>query len=248
VLVVAFYLLYVIKSKLIMGWPWPVRTAITLVTAISIAFVGFCWTANYLLSTSQAQWPDVFLTGELPFSPVHVMLRMLVWGGGAFASMAVILGWQLAGPAASAEEKAARARPLAVLAIAGTVVALAGGIAYMVQMEPGTRAQLTGPLGWPYLIATAVGVVVQGAGWLVQWRRAALSRTWLSVVTIGWLASLVSISVLREIARWTLLDTASLLARHAHAREIGGFALFLAFAVVNFAVIGGCVWAVRRAK
>jgi hypothetical protein len=248
VLIVAFYLLYLIRSQWIVRAPWLVRSVIVIITAVSIVFVGFCWTANYLLSTSQAQWPDVYATGDLPFSTGDVLLRMLVWGGGAFASMAVILGWQLAGPAAPDEEKAARARPLALVAMAGMVVALAGGVAYMVRMEPSIRSQLTGPSGLPYLVAAAVGLALQGAGWLMQWRRGAIGRAWLSTVTIGWLASLVSVSALREITRWTSLDTASLLARHAHAREIGGFELFLAFAVVNFVVIGGCVWAVRRAK
>lgn len=248
VLIVAFYLLYVIKSKLIMGWPWIVRNAITIVTAVSIVFVGFCWTANYLLSTSQANWPDVFLTGNLHFSTPDVVLRMLVWGGASFASMAVIVGWQLSGPPAPDHENAAPVRTLALVAVAGIVVALAAGIAYLLRIDPDVRAQLTGGLGLPYLIAAAVGLAIQGGGWLAQWRHAVPSRAWLSAVTAGWLVSLVSVSALREIARWTTLDTTALLARHAHAREIGGFTLFLVFAVVNFAVIGGCVWAVRRAK
>ena len=248
ILIVAFYLLYVIKSKTIMGWPWIVRSIITVVTAVSIVFVGFCWTANYLLSTDAASWPGVFLTGDLPFSPLHVVLRMLVWGGAAFASMAVILGWQLAGPPASADDVPARPRPLALTAVVGMVVAVAGGVAYLVQMEPSIREQLTGSLGWTYLIAAGVGVVLQIVGWLIQWGRASISRAWLSLATLGWVVALVSISTLREIARWTSIDTTGLFERHAHAREIEGFTLFLVFAVVNFAVIGGCIWAVRRGK
>ncbi len=248
ILIVAFYLLYVIKSKMIMGWPWVVRSAITVFTAVSIAFVGFCWTANYLLSTNEAGWPGVFLTGELPFNAVHVVLRMLVWGGAAFASMTVILGWQLAGPPASADVGLARPRPLALTAALGLALSVAGGAAYLVQMEPSIREQLTGSAGLAYLIAAGVGVALQLVGWLVQWGRAEISRVWLSLVTIGWLVGLVSVSALREIARWTVVDTAALLDRHAHARGIEGFVLFLVFAVVNFAVIGGCVWAVRRRK
>ena len=78
-------------------------------------------------------------------------------------------------------------------------------------------------------------------------RQGAYSSTfWICSWDVSPPVTLVSVSALREVARWTSLDTAALIARHVEAREIAGFGLFLAFAVVNFAVIGACVWAVRR--
>ena len=59
------------------------------------------------------------MTGDLPLPAVRVLLRMLVWGGGAFASMSVVLGWQLAGPSPPDRDDAAAARSLALAAIAG---------------------------------------------------------------------------------------------------------------------------------
>ena len=62
VLIVAFYLLYLLKSKLMARWPRAVRSLVAIGTAACFVFVGFCWTANHLLSVNESRWPQVYVT------------------------------------------------------------------------------------------------------------------------------------------------------------------------------------------
>src|SRR5262245_17685394 len=66
VLIVGFYFLYVSKSFAISRWMWLLRTGLTVATALMFVFVGFCWTANFLLGISEAQWPEVYISGRMP--------------------------------------------------------------------------------------------------------------------------------------------------------------------------------------
>lgn len=248
-LIVAFYLLYLIKSQWMARWPRFIRAGIATVAGLLFVFVGFCWTANHLLSMNAASWPDMYMTGKLPFSASTVVLRMLVWGGGAFASMATIVAWQTALPLTSSEQgriAGADPRPLAAMAIGGLTVALAAAAAYLWQADYRFRGLALGIVGGPYVAAVLVGVVMQTATWWIAFRRSVLTLRAVAFISFGWVLTLVSISIVREIGRWSTLDAASLVPRHQAAAEVGGLSIFLIFAAVNGAAIAACIWMVRR--
>ncbi len=243
VLIVAFYLLYLVKSRMLWNWPYAVRVAIAVGTSISFVFVGLCFTVNHLLANSSANWPDVYTSGRLPFSATPVVLRMLIWIGGSFASMTVIVGWQLRYRQTSLEQGLAvvGTRSLARMSVGGIAIALVAGTAYILQCDAPSRSLVFGGIALPYVLLTAVGAMAQLIGWSLQWRSGRLSGIGLTASTAGASLSLLSVSVIREVLRVRAIDLASLSQRHADAATVGGFGVFLVAAVIVTLLIAWCV-------
>jgi hypothetical protein len=64
--------------------------------------------------------------------------------------------------------------------------------------------------------------------------------------TAGWLVSLASLIVAREVIRLAAVDIGNLAKIHAEATSIGGLPVFLFFAAANAAAIVWCIRAVTR--
>jgi len=96
VLIAAFYLLYVLKSPWFERLAWWQRALVAAVNAGLLVFIGFCWTANHLVSSQPDAWPETFASGVLPLATLQVVSRSLVWLSVAFVSMASIVTAQLA--------------------------------------------------------------------------------------------------------------------------------------------------------
>ena len=251
VLIGAFYLLYLLKGKAIDRWPHAVRAAIGIGVAGCFLFVGFCWTANHLLSISRDAWPGVYISADLTSILTNVVPRLFTWSAGSFAAMAMLAGWQL-------YWKQRRLAPdefddirfdvnrLACAAIGGLVVATISGLVLLSRLDGELRGILLGVVSLPYFIAAFVGVLIQIAAWLVMWRLGRFSASCLCCLTFGCLATLLSATVMREVIRLTRVDIDQLLPVHAHASEIDGFAAFLGFFVINAFLISLCVWLVRK--
>jgi hypothetical protein len=243
VLIVAFYLLYLLKSHMLWTWPYPVRAFVALAASASFVFVGFCWTANHLLSSSHREWPDVYVTGRLPFSATVVLLRMLIWIGGSFATMSVIAGWQRIFRQYADEHQVVQTetRSLALMSISGNLVALLAGAIYLWPSDAASRSLLFGNLTLPYLAATIAGLVAQGFSWAMQWQSHRLKARLLWISTVGAIVSLLGVSVLREGIRLRAIDVSSLTQRHNNAAEVGGITVFLIAAVIVSLLIGWCI-------
>lgn len=248
-LVMVFYLLYLLKTELLWNLPQVARAIVAALVSLGVVFVGFCWTANYLLSTHETQWNEFYLTGSLPFAATLVLTRMLVWLGGSFASLAVIASWQLRGWSTGDNDAASNshARLLAYLALAGLGVFCVSGLLALWQTEETASRIVWGKAGLPYLLLVVLGVGMQVAGWLLQ-LRLRFTPLLLLVVTAGWIVSLISVSALREIGRLAALDLTVLIPRHQAATQIAGLPVFLTLTVINGAIIVWCVWIVRRRK
>jgi hypothetical protein len=247
VLVAAFYLLYLVKSAAIDRWPYLARVGVVLVVTASFVFIGFCWTANHLLSADESNWPGVYATGQLRLSVEMVLLRSIVWIGGACCSLAVVAGWQLKGRIGSdGERTSVELRRLAWFALGGLGMAFAAGGIILIRSREQAGDWMLGPIAIPYVVAAAAGAVTQGIGWIVQ-LRIGFRRWQLPLATLGWLVALLGVAVVRESIRLASLgDLGELYVRHRDAREIGGWELFLVFAVLNGGVICFCIWLVRR--
>jgi hypothetical protein len=247
VLGIAFYLLYLLKSQRLSHWPRAGQAAVAVVTTGCLLFVGFCWTSNHLLSVRPASWPDVYISGRLPQTASEVVSRLLVWLGGAFATMGAVAGWQLRSqqPGQETGAVAAQTRQLATLALGGTAVVLAAGLIYARQSEELSRVLWT-PLARPYFNAALFGAALEAGAWVGQLRRSRLDRTSLAIASVGTAIGLVSVAVLREATRLASVDVEALYPHHADAAAIGGLTAFLLFAVINFGLVGFCIWLVRR--
>ena len=248
VLIVAFYLLYLIKSSIMLKWPRPGRAAVGFGPASCFVFVGFCWTANHLLGNSAAAWPEVYATGRLPFDAWTVVPRMLIWGGGSFATMTVIVGWQLRYQELRQPGQVIfnSTRPLAALSLGGLGVAVTAATASVLQTDGPTRQLLFGNLALPYVLLTVLGVAVQMTAWIIHWRSERLIAGRLTAASVGAALSLLGVSVVREVPRIRDTDFSSLFHRHAEAAAIGGFSVFLISAVIVSLLMAWCVWLVRR--
>ena len=247
VLITAFYLLYLIKGATFSKWSYQVRAAVVLAVAACFLFVGFCWTANHLVANNESAWPEVYASGNVSLSATLVALRMLVWVGGACASMAVIAGWQLAAQSGSPSSQpiAVEIRRLARFSLGGLALASAAATAYLLQSDQAVSLSTLRVFALPYVVAAVIGVLVQAAAWAMQWRLG-MNRRLLAMASFGYILALVGASVLRETVRLASVDIAELYQRNADAAAVGGFSVFLVFVVLNVAVITGCIWIVQK--
>ena len=97
VLVIAFYLLYVVKSKVVSQLALPVRLGLSVSVAACFLFVAFCWTANHLLSLDRPSGPRLMVLGDAVRSMRALLLRLLTWVAGTFPTMSILASWQLRG-------------------------------------------------------------------------------------------------------------------------------------------------------
>jgi len=251
VLIIAFYLLYLIKSSMLWNWPYPLRVLVATGTSLCFVFVGFCWTANHLLANSRSSWPEVYGTGRLPLFASIVVPRMLIWIGGSFATMSVIVGWQLISRKQAAvladDSKSTNeltdesASHLPLLSWSGLAVALLSSLAYLVQLDGVTRGIVFGWSFLPYVLLLVAGAAMQGYGWYQQWTVKMLTIRGLVLASAGCALTLLSVAVLREAIRMRAIDLTEMATRHADATKVGGFGVFLVAAIVVSGVIGWCI-------
>ena len=243
VLIVAFYLLYVLKSKTISGWSAPARVGLGFATAGCFVFVAFCWTSNHLLSLNEARWPDVYQSGTVTASVPVLLCRLLMWIAGTFVTMPVLLGRQLLSHKADSGP-----RQLARITLGGFTAVAVFGTAYIAQLEPQIRSAVFSVSAFPWIGIGVFGAALQLFGALSQGRSGRFSRSMMLTVTIGNTLLLLAAATLREIIRLAHVDTDKLLTETQTASEISGFGLFLGFAVLNTILIAFCIRIVRRRK
>ncbi|MGC3969825.1 MAG: hypothetical protein QM775_21590 [Pirellulales bacterium] len=262
VLIVAFYLLYLQKSK---GWhkfaAW-IRAGISTGILACFAFVAWSWTENHLLSTRPLEvWTKVYASNDWFYRDPELMPRLAVWYVGAFPVLAAALLWQLwsvglfgkcvpitIGDSSAPERPpmAATLQSLCLLAYAGLIGSVAVGLGYFLFLDATIRERLVSSRAWPYLAVAVVGLA--GQAWL--WRHVQKSGC-VCGGTIASLAAAIGMAVsaatgLREMRRTATVDLAAYLAQHTEASKIGGVGTFLVFAVITFSGITAVVIAVRR--
>lgn len=242
VLIIAFYLLYLVKSQKMARWPRMLRGLIALFTAGCFVFVGFCWTVNHQLGMSESKWADIYLSGELPIVGTQILSRMLLWISGSFATMAAIVAWQFRFHQQRQTELLATEKPrqLAFVALVGIGLLIVAGILTYAQSDAASQNLLSTARIAPWLILAIIGLAIQAAGWLVQCWLSEFHGRLLSAITAGALSTLLGISFLREAIRASTIGVSSEYARHVEATKVGGFGVFLFFTVVVTLVIAWC--------
>lgn len=249
VLIVAFYLLYLVKGNWLWQWPLAVRAGVVAVVLACFAFIGWSWSENHLLSTAGISvWQAHYAAGRMNYLPAELWPRLGIWLGGVFPVMAAIVAWPLARPDANAVEETSEstARRLAVIAAAGMVVSLACAAWYLRAIDGPSRATV---LSAPFRVwqgAIAAGAVLQVVAWVLVWRGGRLSLLPRGLVLAGTVLAVSGIAVCREAIRTSRLDMTALFPLHQAAAEVGGFWLFVAFLALNALAIGGCIYLVMR--
>ena len=250
VLTAAFYLLYVVKSKTVEKWSIAGRTMLGLSTAVCFLFIAFCWSANHLLSIDRTIWAEAYSKSSFITSRGDLCLRLATWIAGTFPVMSVLAGWQLVflqkAKCATSSNCDTEAQRLAIASVSGLLVACITGSVYITRLPGTVTDSLLGSPGVLWIGVLGVGVAMQVAGWLLQWRKASLSSRLTGTVTAGMLAMLTGTVILRELIRATQAGLALNSDQMTDARQIGGFGVFMVFAVINTGLIVWCVRLVHR--
>jgi hypothetical protein len=261
VLVTAFYLLYVLKSRAVSRWAFPVRLCLSIGVATCFLFVAFCWTANHLLSLNATAWPEAYRSGDAVRSPLALLLRLSTWVAGTFPTMSILAAWQLRGMRTRTEVWDATVseadwtkmfsteyRRLGIVAIVGLAASFLCGSGYLTTLASSVRGPLLGTIGRPWLVIVIFAAMLQIAGWMYQFRRSQLCPRWLTAISFAVLMMLAGGASLREIIRLSHVDPAEVMASAKAAAAIGGFALFVIFTALNTGLIAWCIQMVRTSR
>ncbi len=246
VLIVGFYALYLLKSGWLYRRPRWVAAAVAVVPAACVAFTGYSWTENHLLSVrTPGVWGEFYGTGAQTYWEPQLVPRLLVWAVGAVPTFALVLAWQHWYRGTGSPGRLAR------LAGVGLALVSAAAAWYYLATDDSTRQAFVSPLAAPYFEAACVGLVMQAAGWVWVWvgtdTRFDVRR--LVVVSAGLLLTVCGMTVCREAVRIAALGPArfeALYPTHADLFGRGGFALFLVFFTMNSGLIGLVFWVVRH--
>ena len=252
VLIVGFYSLYLLRGSWLRQRGSLATAVIGMVPLLCLAFTGWAWTENHLLGLREpAEWAEAYLQQRVFHSDWRLVPRLLLWSLGSLPTLAAVIGWQLAWYQRQNDNVLPAARPLAIASLAGMGLAALAAIAYTVVGGSSVRSAVFGVVGGPYLALATLGLALQIAGWIFTWRADVISVRWLSLISGGLALTLLGIAVCREAIRLTALGPSrleGLYAQHAHAAQVSGQALFIAFLVVNTLLIAWCFWLVRRGK
>lgn len=245
VLIVGFYLLYLVKT----GWYQRNvgrRWWVTVPAFACFLFTAYSWAENHLLSlASQEQWTRFYADQRHFFFDARLVVRLIMWSGGAVGVMLLIVGWQLRGlilgSGALLGHHVITASRVALVSLAiGAIAAVAYSL-----MDGAWREQVPGG-AIAYAIVALIGGVAQAVGWLRIGRRGVLAGLDLSIASIGAVLALVAVAAVRESVRVAALRPSQ---QADHLRDVaanGGWITFLSFAAANGVVIIACTIAVRR--
>lgn len=252
VLIAAFYLLYLLKSRIVNSWSYAWSVAVGIGTAACFVFVAFCWSTNHLLSIETEGWADAYHTGAVVSSISVLLLRLSMWIAGTFAVMPVLTGWQLAGRtqarADTPPDHSAEAVRLACIALGGLFGAAALGATYVLQLSGEQQALLTGPAGWPWLVVAGAGAATAVAAWALQLQTRRFGTLSLATATCGTTVLLIGVAFLRELIRLSAVGLRIPVANVESAARIGGVGVFLSFTVINVILITVCLRVVSRGR
>lgn len=257
-LLIAFYLLYVLKARFAFVQHASVRLVVKLTVCACFLYVAWLWTMNHLLSVQSLEiWTAQYAEGTVYYRTSELLPRLGLWVASAFPTLAVWLAWQLwwnadGGPElmTDIERETSRAdiRHVALVGMTGLVLMTLLALVYGSMLPGDIRSVITGRLAGLYLAIAAVGIAVQFSGWVLIRRSARLTRSLLIVQTAGLAATLVGLTVVREAIRLARVNITDLYAAHSAAAEVSGFWVFACVLVINIALIVTCARIVRHAQ
>lgn len=244
VLMIGFYTLYLLKSRWLArraGW---IAALVAIVPILCVAFTGYSWTENHLLSVrSPAFWGEFYATRAQVYLDPQMFPRLLVWAIGSVPTLVLILAWQ--------HWYLGNGQPGSLARAAGLALGLVSGATawYYLATDETTRMAFVSPFAAPYFLAASLGLLIQSIGW--GWIGLTRSLDWrkLLVPTVGLTMTIGGMTVCREAVRIATLGSErfeALLPGHAEAFGKSGFVIFLGFFAVNAGLILLVFWIVKR--
>jgi hypothetical protein len=248
-LIVAYYMLYVIKSKRLGARGPAGRAGVAALALGCFLYTAWAWTENHVLSLHAEAWSSMYQSDAWFFRNAEIWPRLGFWMTVSFPTVALMLAWQFhwgrhQPEAGNLDPVARRLRALALLGLATSV---AEAWLWLLWLEPTARAATLGMLGLPYVLAAGVGMGLQAATWLTVQSGRDLTTGRLSLISTGAVLATLATLVVREARRLAAIDITALYDDHRHAAQTGGIGLFLTFLGLNAGLVTTCVLIVRRA-
>ncbi|QDU57107.1 hypothetical protein [Aeoliella mucimassa] len=246
VLIVAFYLLYLQKTKWLEARGKGLQALVAVGVLAMFLFVAWSWSENHLLSLAgQETWTEQFAAGRWWHQTAELPPRLSLWMIGSLATFAVLLGWQLMDTA----DKQTVGR-LSLTALSGAGGAVLAAIWYAVVLPESVTKALQQP--WPLALLVVGGVGLAGfvASWGMIAKSGQLQTKWMISASASIGLAIIAATLLREVRRYVALvgveqwDAA--VRDTQQAAHTQGLGVFLLFFVGNAVVIAGIIWNVRK--
>ncbi len=243
VLIVAFYLLYLLKAERIRG-KTAVQGIVAAVVMGCILFIGWSWVENHLLSLDHASWPKRYEAQAMTYGEPAALPRLGFWIATAIPTTGLLLAWQLRAGASGIAAEAARlaVRPLAWFCLIALGIAAASAWVVLRSVLPADvtpEAEANMRMGaW----VMSAGALAQLAFWIPAVAGKVPRAAGLIIASGGAFLFWLGILIIREVARLSVVGTESLFARHARVGTTAGFGVFLVFTLL---ALGTIVWIVR---
>jgi len=254
VLIVGFYLLYLLKSKVITNWPVLVRTFVGVLAFVCFAFIAYSWTENYLLSIKTRAFHADFYADQRPARYEAALIpRLGIWFIGSLPTLAMLVLWQLWYKGRQADQPdldPADTRRAATYAILGWLGAAGFSVTYLVVGDDAVRDGLRSMMALPWVILGGTAVLAELVIWAMLLRKPGIiSGKLLWALTAAIVLGIAGMTVGREAVRIAAFDPemlASLYPLHREAARIGGLSVFLLFFLLNAGLVVWCFVLVRK--
>ena len=246
-LIVAYYLLYLIKSRPLVERGPAVRVAVTSLALACFFYAAWAWTENHILSLHAEIWTEFYTSGRWFFRDAEIWPRLGYWMTVSFPTLATVVAWQLhwgrrlQDPA----DLDLAARRLRILAILGLATSAAEAWLWQLWLDASARQVVLGSLALPYGFLVLAGMGIQAAGWLTVRSGSDLNPRRLSILSAGSVLTIFATLVVREARRLAAIEVATLYDAHRHAAQVGGLGVFLLVFTLNAVAIATCVLVVK---
>jgi hypothetical protein len=249
ILIVAFYLLYIIRTRWAEQRPAPIWLLLHVVIFACFAFIAYTWAENHVLSRHPEAWADFYVARKWFYWNREIPFRWILWLSGATATMATLVGWQLfALRKLEAQRVESEVERVSLLALTGLILSAVFGMVYFAVCKPEVRDRITGSEAALYLAMVCAGLLIQAVAWAFQLRQQGFHARWLGLASAGGILTLLGVVVIRESVRLGSIPIKEYAGQHGHAATVGGFTTFLVFLVINTVLIAGSIYLVRHSK
>ena len=248
-LIVAYYMLYLIKSQALAGRRAVLRGPVTIVAFACFFYFAWTWTENHVLSIHESAWQNQYAFHNYIYRNAEIWPRLGYWITASFSTLTVALAWQLRWgrrlhDPVNLDLATLRLRSLAIL---GLATSAAEAWLWLLWLDTSARGPVLSVLALPYGLMALAGMGIQAACWLSATTGANLTTRRLALISAGAVMTIVGSLVVREARRLAAIDITTVFDAHRQAAQVGGMGAFLVLFVVNAAVITACVLIVKRA-
>jgi hypothetical protein len=235
-LIVAFYLLYLLKVHRVDVWPLFVGRLIALVALACFVFAAYCWTVNHLTSLDPKAWPEIYVGTTSAADSEGLLMRLGLWLSVMLVSFASVISWQL--------WSLGRPVPTSIrnLGLVGVGLSVTTLIGFTLNLPEAPRAALLGVFGGPYFGLAVLGLLGAAALWFIKPQSAWPALA--AIIACGGFAGI------REAVRIATLHAdgklEALFDRHQSVADFSGSIAFIVFFVMNAVIIGTIITVVTR--